>query len=70
MMVQPLPEKDSEAAIFQYNILLARAAALVEEGKTTSLKSVMYRLCTCPHLYTGCELAILVMLHNVSSASS
>ena len=70
LMVQPLTDKDSKGANFQYNILLSRALKLVEDEGTASLKSVMYRLCTSSHIYTGCELAILVMVYNVSSASS
>ena len=70
-LIQPLTESECDVAVFQYNVLLGRALRLIKEDKNQgSLKSVLYRICTSSELYSGCELAIHVMLYNVSSISS
>ena len=35
-----------------------------------SLKSIVYRICTTPALYSGCELALTVMLYTICVAVS
>ena len=35
-----------------------------------SLKSIVYRICTTPALYSGCELAFTVMLYTICVAVS
>ena len=55
-MVQPLTEADMEVAPFQYTLLLRRMETMIEEAAddqcTPTLKSLMYRICTDPKLYT------------------
>ena len=76
-MIQQFTENEIEIACFQYTNLLKRASALKNNDKDQSkidksikLKSIMYQLCTTPSLYTGCELALVVMLYNVCVAVS
>ena len=74
-MIQPFTEGEMEVGAFQYSMLLARAKTLMEEdakesAAPQSLKSLIYRLCTSPKLYVGCELAITVMLYNLCCSTS
>ena len=62
-------------ALFQYSMLLARVQTLIDEDAAESenpqsLKSLIYKLCTSPKLYTGCELTITVMLYNLGCPTS
>ena len=71
-LIQPFTESEVNVAKFQYSMLLSRAETLLEEDSDCqqSLKSLIYRICTSSKLYTGCELAISVMLLNLGSSTS
>ena len=71
-LIQPFTEGEVNVAKFQYSMLLSHAETLLEEDSDCqqSLKSLIYRICTSSKLYTGCELAISVMLLNLGSSTS
>ena len=73
-MVQPYTEDEMTSAKFQYNMLLERMLKIIEDDKETStpptLKSVIYRICTTPHLYSGIPLAVKVMIYSVGTITS
>ena len=71
-LVQPLSEKECDVANFQYRMLLSRAENIIRDDGDSpqNLKSIIYRLCTVPELYKGCELSISVMLSNLSCITS
>ena len=53
-------------------MLLSRAENIIRDDGDSpqNLKSIIYRLCTVPELYKGCELSISVMLSNLSCITS
>ena len=71
-LIQPLTEQECAVATHQYIMLVARAERLIKDDGNSpqSLKSIIYRLCTVPKLYKGCELAISVMLKNIRCSTS
>jgi hypothetical protein len=75
-MVQPLTQSEADKAVFEYNILLERVSRLIAEDtegtgdSSPTLKSLLYRICSTPKLYSGIELAIHVMLYNIVTATS
>ena len=69
-MIQQFSENEIEIACFQYTNIVKRvqniqAADAGDSTEPPSLKSIVYRLCTTPALYSGCEMALTVMLYNI-----
>ena len=73
-MVQPMTEHQIPVAEFQYNMLLQRMMKVIKDdelsNEDTSLKSVIYRVCTNSKLYSDVELALKVMLYSVGTVTS
>ena len=72
-MVQPMTEHQIPVAEFQYNMLQRMMKIIKDDELTnedTSLKSVIYRVCTNSKLYSDVELALKVMLYSVGTVTN